>query len=417
VKVAEIDTVCFIGAGTMGCFNALMAGAAGYHAVIFDISNNALSNVPTLLQEMADGLLEVGFFTQQQIELAQSAISVQANLSIALANAQLVSESVSERLDIKREVHRELDELCAQHVIITSNTSKLLVSDIETSMANKHRFAAMHTHLGSRLIDIVAGSNTSPQTMSQLKQYVQSINGYPLVLSKEYPGYVFNAMLGPVLATAKALVIERVASKEDVDRAWMLHQKLAIGPFGLMDLFGLNIIFDSWQDPKPENAALQDKILNFISPYIEQNKLGVKSGEGFYEYPNPAFKHPSFLISNEHTEFLQQTLICTLVVNAIVVAANDVASIEDIDRAWMISMTVCQGPFGILDSMGIDSFLALFDDLIALGFFSQSDQQRQVQFYLQKYITAQTLGEKSGSGFYQYPDPYYLQDNFLVDCS
>ena len=134
MKVAEIDTVCFIGAGTMGCFNALMAGAAGYHAVIFDISNNALSNVPTLLQEMADGLLEVGFFTQQQIELAQSAISVQANLSMALANAQLVSESVSERLDIKREVHRELDELCAQHVIITSNTSKLLVSDIETSI-------------------------------------------------------------------------------------------------------------------------------------------------------------------------------------------------------------------------------------------------------------------------------------------
>ncbi len=257
MKIAEIDTVCFVGAGTMGCFNALMAAVAGYRAVIYDVSTMALDHAPQSLNEMAGFLVDQGFFSADAIPDALARITTSPDLSAAVAEANLVSESVSERLEIKRDVHRTLDAVCNCDTLITTNTSSLLVSDIEDVLIHGDRFAALHSHLGSMLIDIVGGPRTSPRTIDVLERYVSSIGGMPLLLKKENPGYVLNAMLGPLLTMAQILVIGRLATPEDVDRAWMLNQRATIGPFGLMDLFGLNIIFDSWQEPNPKNSHLR----------------------------------------------------------------------------------------------------------------------------------------------------------------
>ncbi len=367
MKIPEIETVCFIGAGTMGCFNALMAAVAGYRAVIYDVSEEALSNAPQGLNGMAGYLAGEGFFPEEAIADALARITVCPDLGAATANAELVSESVSERLEIKREVHRNLDAICNAGTLITTNTSSLLVSQIEDVLVHGERFAALHSHLGSVLIDIVGGPRTSAHTIDVLERYVVSIQGMPLVLKKENPGYVLNAILGPLLTIAKVLVIERLATPEDVDRAWMLHQHAPIGPFGLMDFFGLNIIFDSWQMPKPGRAHLQDKVLSFITPYIENNTLGVKTGEGFYSYPQPQYQQSNFLEDQADLSVIYQALVCVLIASAVVIAKDNVAEPYEIDRAWTVSMSLVKGPFGLLDEMGIDTFLASLSELVEKG--------------------------------------------------
>ena len=413
MKIPEIETVCFIGAGTMGCFNALMAAVAGYRAVIYDVSEEALGNAPQALSGMAAYLAGEGFFPANAIPDALARITTCPDLGEATANAELVSESVSERLEIKREVHRNLDAVCNSATLITTNTSSLLVSQIEDVLVHGDRFAALHSHLGSVLIDIVGGPRTTPQTIDVLERYVMSIEGMPLVLKKENHGYVLNAILGPLLTIAKVLVIERLASLEDIDRAWMSHQQASIGPFGLMDLFGLNVIFDSWQKPKPGRTQFQDRVLSFITPYIEKNNLGVKTGEGFYSYPEPRYQRGDFLNVQGDYSAIYEPLICVLIASAIAIAKDSVAEPQEIDRAWMVSMSLAQGPFGALDEMGIDSFLASCSMLVERGMLATELAER-AKNYLQPYLERNELGEKTGQGFYRYPEPAFRAVDFLI---
>jgi enoyl-CoA hydratase/3-hydroxyacyl-CoA dehydrogenase len=411
MKIKEIDTVCYIGAGTMGCFNALMAAAGGYRAVMYDVSTEALNSVPQLLTEMAGWLVGQEFFSAHAVPDILARIAVEADLSTAVAQANLVSESVSERIDIKRSVHRELDSLCQADTIITTNTSSLMVSQIQDVFQHGERFAALHSHLGSVLIDIVGGVRTSPACIDTLKRYVESINGMPLVLKKESHGYVLNAMLGPFLTVSKILVIDGIVSVQDVDRAWMTYAQAPIGPFGLMDLFGLNILYDSWQEPKPHREHLQEKVLAFITPYIENNTLGIKTAKGFYSYPEPEYQGENFLSGEKNLTGVHEVLSCILIENAIAITQNGVAEPSQIDRAWMVSMSLSKGPFGALDEMGIDTFLEAHTALVGQGLFS-AELAVKVEAFLQPFIDKGNLGESTGQGFYRYPEPAYQSPEF-----
>lgn len=351
MTIKEIQTVCFVGAGSMGCANSLVAAISGYDAVMFDVNQESLARVPDTQKEMAAFLVGSGYCTEADIAAGLARISCTDDLATATANADLVSESVFEDLALKRKIHKQLDELCPAKTILTTNTSALLVSDIEDAVDRGDRFAALHSHLGSPLVDIVGGPRTSAATIDVLKRYVLSTNNVPLVLKKENRGYVLNAMIGPVLATAMMLVIEGAVSKEDVDRAWMLHRRARMGPFGMMDLFGLNLIYDSWQYKQPDatSDALKLKVLSFLNPYLQKGELGMKTGKGFYSYPGPAYEQPKFLHENANVSIAHDALTTAFLQSAQELAANGVATCEEIDRAWMVGMNLDIGPFGILD--------------------------------------------------------------------
>ena len=285
-----------------------------------------------------------------------------------------MSESVFERIDIKRSTHRALDEACPERTILTTNSSALLVSDIEDVVGRGDRFAALHSHLGSPLVDIVGGPRTRAGTIDILQRYVQSTGGVPLVLKKEYPGYVLNAMLGPLLTTAMQLMIEGVATIDEIDRSWMLSRQAAAGPFGLMDLFGLNLIYDSWQyrQQGSEIAELRPKIIDLLKPRVERGELGVKSGRGFYQYPDANYQQPGFLEAGKVLPEVYNALLTALIGNALVVAANDVLDPADIDRAWMTGMFQSVGPFGLLEKIGVAEFEQILADQVAARFFNSA---------------------------------------------
>ena len=371
MPTSEIETVCFVGAGNMGCFNATKAAISGYQVTLYDVSEDILAQAITRCEGMAAYLSGIGYCAEQSVPAALSRIRVVQDLAEAVADADLVSESVFERLDIKRAVHRELDQVCPERTILTTNSSYLLLSEIEDVVGRGDRMAAMHSYMGSPLVDIVGSDRTSADTIAALQEYVKAINSVPLVLKKEYPGYVLNAILGPVLGTAMMLVAADLGSVEEVDRAWMRHRSAPMGPLGILDLIGLNLVYDSWQHRQNEGLipGLRPRVLALLQPLVEKHELGMSTGKGFYRYPDPDYQKPGFVDGEAETDTLYRPLSMALMASAVLVAAAGVAAPVDIDRAWTVGTSLDRGPFALLDEMGKDAFLAAFRQHVARGWF------------------------------------------------
>jgi 3-hydroxybutyryl-CoA dehydrogenase len=374
----------------MGCANAITAGLAGYKVIIFDISTISLDSVPLRLKEIGNFLAMQGLVPQSEVENVISKIKTTNDLVLATAHADLVSESVFENLDVKREVHKQLDRLCLPHTIITTNTSSFLVSEIDDVVSNDRGrlFAALHSHLGSVLVDIVGGPRTLRSTIDILERYVLSINALPLVLKKETRGYVLNAMLGPVLATSMLLCQSGNATVAEIDRAWMSQQVVKIGPFGLIDLFGLNVVYESSQNPRPlsDYEINKAKIMALLKPYIELDELGAKKGKGFYSYPNPDYARPDFLsVEDDMKEYNYSLLRSALINAAVTLAVNDVASPDIIDNAWKVAMTSPSGPFELLNGLGGEIYLKLLNEQISQGWFN-NETTLMVKTYINNSI-------------------------------
>jgi len=366
----------------MGCYNSIAAAISGYDVVLCDVDEATLQQVPARHAEMAEFLVGGGYCARDALPGALQRVSLVPDLHQATANADLVSESVFERLDIKRETHRLLDEICPTRTILTTNSSALLVSEIETAVQRGDRFAALHSHLGAPLVDIVGGRRTSAATIETLQRYVLSTGGVPLVLKKEYPGYVLNAMLGPLLTSAMLLVAEGVASVEDVDRAWMAARGATMGPFGMIDLFGVNVIHDSWQYRKEDafTARQRPKILALLQPMIDAGELGMKSGRGFYNYPGPNYQQPDFLAAGSCPELVYNALQAALIGNAALIAAADVAAPADIDRAWKTGTFLDTGPFAMLAQLGVAEFVQILEGEVRAGRFIGDRADRAIRY-------------------------------------
>ncbi len=407
--------VCFIGGGTMGCYNALLAALAGYDAVVYDIAWDSLLEVPQRVSEIAGEMAIAGLISPKAAQDASSRIAIQKDLKAALYGAGLVSESIFENLAVKRELFAELERYAASDTILTTNSSSLLVSDIEDAVIDGSRFAALHSHLGAMLFDIVPGPRTSPATLSRLQDYVQHLGGVSLVLKKENKGYVFNAMIGPVLAAAMLQVIDGAASIEEVDRAWMKRTGSPMGPFGMMDLFGTRLIYDSWKNrPAMPEQPLMDlmkrKVLSFLAPVVGTGRFGMRSGRGFYTYPDPAYAAPDFLQAHPETSLADYALTSAWTQNAVLIATNDVARPHDVDRAWIAATRQAKGPFAILDEIGLERALTLFH---VTGPLAGPENAGKVHKCLIDQLAQGRSGLQVGKGFYEYPDPAYAAVTFL----
>jgi 3-hydroxybutyryl-CoA dehydrogenase len=372
MTIDEINTVLYVGAGTMGSANSLVAAVAGYDVILHDARPENLEAVSERHDGAAAFLVQSGFCTADAVAAGRKRVFLEPDLEVAAAKADLVSESIFEDRELKREIHARLDTLCPSGTILTTNTSTLLVSDIEDAVERGDRFAALHSHLGALLVDIVGGPRSSFETISTLRRYVQSLGAVPLVLKKEYPGYVFNAMNGPILRTAVQLVLDERASQEDVDRAWMSSRRAPMGPFGMMDLFGLDLMLDSWKHASadPQRELFRERVVPFLSGYLESGRIGLKSGQGFYDYAAPTFREPAFLTSEPISQIASDALASTLIRSALALSRKEIATKEDIDLAWKTASGLASGPFEILEEIGVDAFRGMLDRQVEAGMLS-----------------------------------------------
>jgi len=220
--------------------------------------------------------------------------------SAAAEGVDLVSESVLEDPKVKGEVFAQLNTLCAPHTLFTTNTSTLLPSRFAQATGRPAQFAAFHFHNPvwlANVVDVMPHPGTAADVTLRLVAFARSIDQIPVVLHKETPSYVFNAMLDGFLRPAMMLAADGKVSVEDIDRAWMGVTKMPVGPFGIIDLIGVDLVYHIARR-MPLLLRLTppaQRLLRFLKGYVDQDRLGIKSSHGFYNYPDPAFSRPDFV--------------------------------------------------------------------------------------------------------------------------
>lgn len=416
----EIKKVCFVGAGTMGSGNSMVAAASGYQVAVYDPAEGALRAIPERYELIGRFLIDHGYFSQAEVAAAASRITLTSDPFTAARDADLLSESVPERVELKRGAHRMFDAICPAHAIMTTNTSFIAVSDIESAVARGERFAALHYHLGSKLVDIMKGPRTAEATVRGLERYVRNCRLIPIIHKKERAGYLYNFLLTGLLWTAVLLVADRRATPREVDRAWIMGTEgwNGPGPFGIIDYIGIDVFTDATRDAARHASGAVEiatgRVMAFLQPYLERNELGFKSGKGFYGYPDPELGVPDLPDRMREDHPLCKILTANLIANALTLVADGYAAYENVDRSWIIALEINNvdiGPFGLLDRWGLDAFLREFSDMS--GVVAEGTGEK-VHAFLKPYIDEGRLGLKADRGFYAYPDPAYRKPGFLV---
>jgi 3-hydroxybutyryl-CoA dehydrogenase len=300
MEIEDIRRVLIVGAGAMGCQIGLQCAVHGYDVILYDIAPDKLQAATTQIKSYADGFASSGLLTQEQTNATLNRITMAEDPKEAADDVDLLSESVPENPELKGKVFAQFNELCPPHTVFTTNSSYLIPSMFAQDTGRPTQFAALHFHpyvWDTKLVDIMPHPGTSKETVELLKAFAKRIGQMAIVLEKENYGYVFNAMLNSLNREALTLVVNGVASFEDVDRSWMLATKMTIGPFGGADLIGLDLcwqIADYW-GKRLFDTQLQSIAAFLKKEYVDKSWLGMKSGKGFYTYPNPVYEQPAFL--------------------------------------------------------------------------------------------------------------------------
>lgn len=290
----NISTIGIIGAGNLGSRIGLQAAISGFQVHVYDIQENSLKKSLSTMKKLVSQLSRAEMLNEEAGLGALQRISFTQNLSTALANADLISESVTEDPDIKANVWKEISILAPAHTIFTTNTSYLLPSQFAEVSGRPEKFCAFHFHdvFHSRIVDIMPHAGTDSKVISILEDLGRKLNQVPVLVKKEHSGYIFNTLLIAWIDAAGRLLTGEIAEVEAIDKSWMVNFNMPAGPFGILDGVGLDT---AWHITNSRRNPASRAFAALLKSYIDQGKLGTKSGEGFYTYPNPSYKQADFL--------------------------------------------------------------------------------------------------------------------------
>lgn len=294
LEIKDIKKVLVLGAGTLGLRVGLQSAISGFETTIYDINEKAFDSAIKTHESILKMLVRNGKLSEVEAESAKQRITFTSNAEDAAADADFLNESVTENLELKKKVWEQFGQLCPEKTLFTSNTSYLLPSQIAEATGRPARFSCFHFHdvFYANVVDVMPHEGTDPWVTNLLMELGRILWQTPVFVKKENTGYIFNYMLMALIGAAGSLKTMDVGSIEDIDRSWMGNFKMDMGPFGVLDTVGLDTawhITSSQPDKKSQSFAA------LLKTYIDAGKLGVKTGEGFYTYPNPRYKDEGFV--------------------------------------------------------------------------------------------------------------------------
>ncbi|MCX2866360.1 3-hydroxyacyl-CoA dehydrogenase [Kluyvera cryocrescens] len=280
-------TVAVIGGGTMGAGIVEVAASAGHLVRLYDISAEAITRAIDGIRQRLESRVSRGKLSAEQAQALLSRITPATELS-QLADAQLVIEAASERLEIKQALFSQLAEICSPSTLLTSNTSSISITAIAAGIKHPERVAGLHFFNPApvmKLVEVVSGLATSAEVVEQLCACV-SRWGKQAVRCRSTPGFIVNRVARPYYAEAWRALEEQVASAEVIDAALRDGGGFPMGPLALTDLIGQDVnfavtcsVFNAfWQDRRFLPSLLQQEL-------AIAGRLGKKSGHGVYRWP------------------------------------------------------------------------------------------------------------------------------------
>jgi 3-hydroxybutyryl-CoA dehydrogenase len=292
------ETVCVVGCGYMGTQIALHCAAFGHDVFMVDVSKGVRRQARESQTQELDRRVQTGAIDAVGSQKIMERIHIVDDLSRAASQADLVIEAVTEDRELKRKVFADLDRICPPHSIIASNSSSIRISTIEDATTRLENVLNAHFYspVWQRpIVELMRGTQTSDQTIGRMREFALGLELTPLIVQKESMGFVFNRVWRAIKKETLHLVDDGVATYEDVDRAWMIFFGTQIGPFGLMDMVGLDVVRNIELVYHGESGDESDLPPKLLLEKISRGELGRKTGRGFYQYPNPAYLETDWL--------------------------------------------------------------------------------------------------------------------------
>lgn len=282
-----INHIAVIGAGTMGRGIAYTAAISGFEVTLQDISYEAVGKAREYIENLLDQSVEKGYLRSEQRDEAKKNLTYTTQLKQAVSKMDLAIEAVFENMELKINIFKELDELAPAHAILATNTSTMSPTEIAATTKRPEQCIAMHffnpVHR-MKLIEIVWGMDTSDETVETVKQVAEKM-GKVTVEVNEFPGFVTSRMNCLIGNEAMNMLMEGVASVEDIDKAIKYGLNHPMGPLELADLVGLDSRLRN-MEYLYQHLGEKYRPSPILVKYVRAGRLGRKSGRGFYDYTN-----------------------------------------------------------------------------------------------------------------------------------
>lgn len=281
-----MKNIAVIGAGTMGNGIAHTFAQFDYNVHLIDISQASLDKGLATITKNLERMVGKETITEADKERTLKNITAHTSLEAGVKNADLVVEAATENVDLKLKIFRDLDRLCAPQTILASNTSSISITQIAAVTARPQKVIGMHFMNPvpiMKLVEIIKGYSTSQTTYKTVQALSEKLNKVPVEVN-DYPGFVANRILMPMINEAIETLYNGVAGVKEIDTVMRLGMAHPMGPLALADFIGLdvclsilNVMYDGFKNPKYAPCPL---LVNMVMA----GKLGAKSGEGFYDY-------------------------------------------------------------------------------------------------------------------------------------
>ena len=280
-----METIGIIGAGAMGTDIAQISSQANYNVLLYDIDHNQLEDAYEKIKTRLTKYIENEKIKKEDGDLILSNLSLKNKIS-EMKSVDLIIECITEDVKLKKDLFKELDQICNPATILASNTSSISITEIGSATKRPESVIGLHFINPARimkLVEIIPGLLTTRETVEMAKHFLKKL-GKEFVEAKDYPGFSLNRMLFLMINEAIFLLYEGAGTVESIDKTLKLGLNVKMGPLELADMIGLDIVyavgeemFRGYHDQKYRPCPLLKK-------YVSAGYLGKKSGRGFYIY-------------------------------------------------------------------------------------------------------------------------------------